>query len=424
MRCKEPRLITLYMKRLRKWIGILLAVVVCTAAAVTVIFMILHSKSNGCRIKKETLQLPVIHINTDDVIPWEGKTPCVVSVVTNNDSTIWNGKVKYRGGISIKYAKHSYSLKLNEPHVLCGLPESKTWIINANYIDKTFMRHKLCYDLFRQMGPYNLAPLCAYALVRENGNPQGLYVVMQRLNEHTLHLNEDDSAAVIFKEPKIFYPDSIIAKRKHSGENYQGQTYPDFDMENRNNLMEEMRYFLVSTPDSIFYAKVGQTFDLQNLIDWHLLLLLINGGDNVLKNFYLYRQDSQTPYRVAIWDCDHSFGRDCDNEKNMLKQLLEDDRNILLNRMMQSKKYQKALKKRYHELRKNGIFSYRNIKRMMQENDPWVRLGLEENTRLWPFDSDNYYDAAGYDEEYALILEFVTLNLQRLDGVFGFTESH
>ena len=121
------------MKRIRKWIGILLAVVVCTAAAVTIIFMILHNKSNGCRRIKESPQLPVIHINTHEVIPWEGKTPCLISVVTNNDSTVWNGKVKYRGGISIKYAKHSYSLKLNEPHVLCGLPESMCFFTPVTY---------------------------------------------------------------------------------------------------------------------------------------------------------------------------------------------------------------------------------------------------------------------------------------------------
>lgn len=394
------------------------------AAAVTVIFMILHSQSNGCRHKKEAPQLPVIYLTTNDIIPWEGKVPCIVSIVTSNDSTVWNGKVKFRGGISAKYYKHSYALKLKEAHSLCGLPENRSWILNASYIDKTFMRHKICYDLFRQMGAHNIAPECAYALVRENGQPQGLYVVMQRLNEHTLHLNEDDPTAVIFKEPKIFYSDSKMPDRADYDENYQGQTYPEFEMEDRSRLMDSLREFILHTPDDIFYATVGQKFDMQNLIDWHLLLIYFNGGDNVLKNFYLYRADSKTPYRIAIWDCDHSFGRDCDNEKNMLKQLLEDDRNILLNRMMKSPDYCKTMSERYKQLRKSGIFSYENMEKMIKENDAWVRLGLDENMRLWPFDSDNYYDAAGYDEECALILEFVKMNLSRLDKQMGFTPAH
>ena len=55
----------------------------------------------------------------------------------------------------------------------------------------------------------------------------------------------------------------------------------------------------------------------------------------------------------------------------------------------------------------------------MKENDPYVRLGLEENTRLWPYDSENYYDAATYDEEYALILEFVKRSIARLDALLS-----
>jgi len=377
----------------------------------------------GCRKKAEPVQLPVIHITTEREILWDKRIPCSVDVVTENDSVTWEGKVKYRGGISSKYYKHSYALKLEHRQALCGLPESRTWILNASYIDKTFMRHKLCYDLFRQMRPENLAPQCAYALLRENGHPQGLYVVMQRLNEKTLQLDEDDPAAVVFKEPKLFFPDERMPARTDGEPNFQEQTFPNFEEEDRNPLIDELRNFIVNTPDSTFYAHVGQLFDLQNIIDWHLLILFVNGGDNVLKNFYLYRTDSQTPYRVALWDCDHSFGRDGDNEKNMLERLLQDRQNILFNRLLRSPEYQKRLSERYGELRQSGIFTYENIERMMQENDPYVRKGLEENLQLWPFDSENYYDSANYDEEYALILEFVKMSLQQLDKQFAFSQS-
>ncbi|MGX8697329.1 MAG: CotH kinase family protein, partial [Prevotella sp.] len=336
--------------------------------------------------KQQEPKLPVIYVNTDKEIPWEKRIPCTVAVVTECDSTVWGGKVKFRGGISSKYYKHSYSLKLAEAHSLCGLPANRSWILNASYIDKTFMRHKLCYDLFHMMDSNNLAPQCRYALVRENGQPQGLYVVMERLNKTSLHVDPDDTAAVIFKEPKIFYRDSQLPNPAPFGDNYHEQTYPDFEKGDRSYLMDDFRRFLSRTPDSEFYAHIGEWIDIHNLIDWHLLLLFTNGGDGVKKNFYLYRRDSQTPYRIALWDCDHSFGRDGDNEKNMLERLLDDRQNILLDRMLKSQEYQNALAKRYRELRKSGVFSYQTIEKMMQENDPWVRLGLDENTRLWPFD--------------------------------------
>lgn len=375
---------------------------------------------SACKRKSatvESLQLPIIHIVTDSEIQWDDRIPCSMAVVDGADSVVWDGKVKFRGGSSSKFFKHSYSVKLSKAQSLCGMPANRSWILNASYIDKTLMRHKLCYDLFNQMGDNDIAPKCAYALLRENGNPQGLYVVMERLNKHVLEIDDSDPEALIFKEPKLFYPDSKMPEKSLFGENYQEQTYPDFEYGDRSDIITAFRDFIVKTSDEEFYSKIGEWIDIQNLIDWHLLLLFTNNGDGVLKNFYLYKKDASTPFRIAIWDCDHSFGRDCDNEKNMLERLLDDRQNILLDRMLKSNDYIQQLQRRYAELRKSGIFSYENIEKMMKENDVYVRAGLEENTRLWPYDSDNYYDAATYDEEYALILEFVKKNLARLDKV-------
>ena len=364
---------------------------------------------------QSTIQLPVINIYTDTIIPWEDRIPCTVSVVADGDSVSYDGKIKFRGGVSSKFYKHSYALKLATAQSFCHLPENKSWILNASYIDKTFMRHKLCYDLFNMMGENDVAPQCAYALVRENGQPQGLYVVTQRLNKKVLKIDKHDSCAVIFKEPKLFYADKMIAQPDSKEGNPHGQTYPDYDKEQRDAIISDFKKFIQNTPDNEFYANIGEWIDLSNLIDWHLFILFTNSGDGVLKNFYLYKKNAQTPFRIALWDCDHSLGRDGDNEKNMLEHLPNIRRNILIDRMMKSPEYMEKLQKRYAELRESGIFSYKNIERMMQENDPYVRLGLEENTRLWPIDSKDYFDAANYDEEYALILEFVKLSLDRMD---------
>ena len=369
-----------------------------------IVALLLSSCNNG-------ITLPNIALTAESEIVWDGWTPA--QLVTGNDTLVV--RTHYRGGISAGHPKHSLALKFDKRVSLCGLPADKDWILNANYIDKTFMRHKLCYDLFNMMGENDMAPQCAYALVRENGQPQGLYVVTQRLNKKVLKIDKQDSCAVIFKEPKLFYADRKIAQPDSKVENPHGQTFPDYDEEHRDAIISDFRNFILNTPDNEFYANIGEWIDLSNLIDWHLFVLFTNSGDGVLKNFYLYKKDTNTPFRIALWDCDHSLGRDGDNEKNMLEHLPDIRRNILVDRMMKSPEYMERLQRRYAELRESGIFSYENIERMMQENDTYVRLGLEENTRLWPIDSKDYYDAANYDEEYALILEFVKLSLDRMD---------
>ncbi len=263
--------------------------------------------------------------------------------------------------------------------------------------------------------------LAGYAMVRENADPKGLYVVMQRLNKKVLRLNEADTGALIFKEPKVFYNDTELPSRSEGAQNYHEQKYPDFDQQDRNAAMDELRSFLLHASDEEFTNKVGTLFDLRNIADWHLLLLFTNNSDDgLLKNFYLYKVDSSTPYRIAIWDYDHSFGRDGDNEPNMLARMADEHRNILFDRLLKSPSYKKALSERWKMLRRNNIFSEENIARMMTENDAYIRSGIEENAAFWPIDAPDYFDGSDYEEEKERILQYVPLILDTLDKRFGY----
>ena len=282
------------------------------------------------------------------------------------------------------------------------------------------MRHKLCYDLFRMMGDNNLSPRCAYILLRLNGKAQGLYLLTQRLNKRVLRINTSDTAAVIFKEPNIFFPASTAPTPAMATNPYE-QTFPNYEHGyDRRKVIEDFRHFLLTSSDYEFETHIAEWVDISNIIDWQLLILFTNNGDGVLKNFYLYKQDTETPFRVAIWDCDHSFGRDGDNERNMLETETHYRRNILFDRLMQIPDYRQTLTERYKSLRRDKIFSYQNIEKMVQEYDSLIRCGLKENESLWPCNGDYYYDDNNYEQEKNLLLEFVPLSLQRWDKVFGY----
>ena len=333
----------------------------------------------------------------------------------------WSGDVKYRGGISSKYPKHSYSLKLDKENSICNLPKNKSWVLNASYIDKTFMRHKLCYDIFNSMGDYDIAPQCDYVMVSENGNPQGLYVVMQRLNKRVLEIDDSDANALIFKDPKVFFADSEMPEKYNPYENFHEQTYPDFEkFGDKSEILDKFHKFILESSDADFKSKINEWIDLKNVVDWHILILFTNDSDGVRKNFYLYKKDSETPFRIAIWDCDHSFGRDGDNELNMLERFPNDNRNILFNRLLGTQWYQEMLAERWQQLRDENIISYKKIKKMMLENDKIIQKGMPENMMKWSFDSKFYYDDNNYEQEKDIILQFVTLSLDNMDKRFGY----
>ena len=381
--------------------------------------MIVCSVFSSC--DKDDISLPTLFIKSDVDINWNEGTSCYVYYINNCDSICWSGVIKFRGGLSSQYPKHSYSLKLDKEHSIGDMPAGKSWILNASYIDKTFMRHKLCYDIFNNMGDYNIAPECTYAMVNENGKPQGLYVVMQRLNKRVLKIDDSDDNALIFKEPKVFFADSVMPDKQYPNENFNEQTYPDFEkFGDKSAILDEFHEFILKSSIEEFKTEINNWIDMKNVVDWHLLLLFTNNSDGVRKNFYLYKTDSDAPFRVAIWDCDHGLGRDGDNELNMLERLTDDHRNILFNRLLGENWYQEMLSERWKQLRNKNIISYKTIKKMIRKNDRFVKKGLPDNLSLWSFSGDFYYDDNNYEQEKEIILQFVELSLDKMDKRFGY----
>ena len=369
--------------------------------------------------------LPSIAIHTDAAsIPWDHKAPCQITYTDGDAQIVDEGRIKCRGGYSSGFMKHSFTFKLAHKHSLAGLPEQKSYILNANYIDKTMMRHKICFDLFREMNPQkNLAARCAYVTVSKNEDYWGLYVLMQKLNAGALGLDKNDSLSVIYKDPPVFYGENRLEWVQEPG-NYFQQNFPDIEDEDRNWYLENVMQFLIHADDSTFACEIGQIFDIENVVDWHLLLMFTNNGDGVMKNFYLYKRDSLTPFRLAIWDYDDSFGRDGEGELKMTNSLPNFDRCLILNRLQNNPylNYGTQLKQRYHQLRDSGLFSKWHIEEMMAENDKMIRAEIGRNFEKWPVDGPGYYDACGYEDELEIIRNYLEIRIPQLDEEFGYCE--
>ncbi|MFC2118902.1 CotH kinase family protein, partial [Bacteroidota bacterium] len=130
----------------------------------------------------ENNQFPCFNILPGDTILWTTKEAGKIIYSSGNDSIIMNAQIKYRGGVSSKYFKRSFTIKTEKEYPFCDLPGDNDWILNANYIDKTFMRHKISYDLFMEMNSSNIAPLSAFTNVKIDGVYNGLYVLMEKLD--------------------------------------------------------------------------------------------------------------------------------------------------------------------------------------------------------------------------------------------------
>ncbi len=302
-------------------------------------------------------------------------------------------------------------LKLDSAVSFCGLPAHEVWILNAGYIDKSFIRHRLSFDLFRAMGSHNLSPNGCYGEVYVGNQYQGLYYVMQRIDQERAGIADFQPGGVLFKEPPVFIQDEPgIVYREH----LFGQKYPEIDVRNEAALGDELRHFLFHASDSLFAADVDDYFQLENVADWMLLLLLTNNTDGLLRNFYLYRLHTGAPFRIAIWDYDETFGRYGDNRLNNMETEIDWQQNPLLSRLMQQKAFRQQIKERWL-LHRSNVFDQASINRRIDEYIVELEYHVEKNFKRWPVDGPGYADDMDFDAEVDLVRSFISKRLVELD---------
>jgi spore coat protein CotH len=244
---------------------------------------------------------------------------------------------------------------------------------------------------------------------------------MERLDATRLKIDKKDTMAMIFNDPPIFMQDSIFFKKENK--NWYEQKYPSRKKHNKYQYLNEFKNFLFNSPDSLFgdeHEGVSKWIDINNVIDWHILLLFSNNSDGIMKNFFLYKKDKDTPFRIAIWDCDHSFGRDCDNELNMMERELDCNRSVLLRRLMliNPDAYKQKLCNRWNELRDNGILTEKNFNNMISANYEIIENYIDRNFEKYPVNGKYYFDDNNFEQEIELMRKYVEMRIPYLDKYF------
>ena len=359
----------------------------------------------------------VLDIHHAGEISFDNSVQMMMYETSENYEKKLSGKIEKRGGFSAGFFKHSYELDLDNDHTLAGLPSDDDWVLNSNYIDKTFLRHVISFELFREMSPLNIAPLCTYVKVKLNESYNGLYVLMQKPDRSIFFVDKNDPSGVVFKEPHLFRK-TYNGVEPQDPENFHQQTYPDIEISDRSPELEEIRTLIKEANDDQFNEQIRQIFSIQNLIDWHLLILVTNNSDGILKNFYLYRQSTNTPFYISPWDYDHSFGRDGDNELNPGEQLPDLTRSILFSRLLDQHWYIQKLKERWNDLKDREVFSQNSLRNKIEDLSIYIKPFADENFELWPTDADSYMDDNGFDEEIQIMINYLSVRFEQLDEYF------
>jgi hypothetical protein len=255
--------------------------------------------------------IPVLHIDVqgsvsqtyaDAEVTFEGRT--------------YPGMLKVRGASSTSYPKKSYTLELTAeelPVDAWGNTRDHLYLVTT-FDDNSYVRQKLIYDQWEAMGEYwgtpRLAPRTFFTILYLDGVYQGVYTAIDRIdNEFMDHMGftRDANLYKSVNHDANFYSTRANGSSKGSWhDGYEKKEGPDGEWTDLNDLVQ----WCAESDSQALIDGAAAHFDLQEFMDWFLLVHYSEGGDSAGKNAYLYN-DLLTPdyFSMTPWDFNHAWGQ-------------------------------------------------------------------------------------------------------------------
>lgn len=185
--------------------------------------------------------------------------------------------------------------------------EHRRLVLRANWIDPTSLRDKLLMDLPRALG--DMAPRAGFVAVAINGEVQGLFSVVERIDRIFLKRHGLDPDANVYKAVS---PNAYWGYAEDPMAGFEVKVNDDHPTDD----LAALRSALTNTPATFqaFEAELAPLMDLPEFMRWQMVNVFALNTDGFVKNYYLYHDVEEAPgtpearWRLISWDADTIFG--------------------------------------------------------------------------------------------------------------------
>lgn len=279
-------------------------------------------------------EFPIIKIQTrtDETIGDEYSSSQFSIIESGDISLTGNVGIRLRGNTSLSFPKKSYRLELwedeqgekNRKTSLLGMRDDDDWLLDGMWNEPLSIRDMSAMELWLGFGRVHYQdeePNLQLGADREycelfiNGTYHGLYYIGERLDRKQLKL-----------EVRTGHSNGgELYKAKGWGDAVGGFSLPEVD----NSLLSWGNYWIKypEEPGTYDWTKLRQftafylngtsnTFkqtypdriDVNNIIDYFILINILIAFDNAGNNVYIARKDQMSPYFFVSWDFDATLG--------------------------------------------------------------------------------------------------------------------
>ncbi len=260
---------------------------------------------------QEEWGVPVLHVEHEGAL-----SESYIPMVTHLYGVPWSGTIKKRGAASLWYPKNNYTLEF-EPDQIdmseLGLRRKDHLVLISNFDDNSHARQKLTYDTWAAMADFSgdprLTPSTAYVVVYLDGAYSGLYVAIDHIDDEFVREQGLDPASNLYKSVNHdanFRRTNAGGWEKwtlHDGwEKKEGLPIDDYSD------LEALTAFVADASPYDFEAGAAAWLDVEEYMDWFLLVHHLAADDSAGKNAYLVNDGGL--FRYVPWDFNHALGQD------------------------------------------------------------------------------------------------------------------
>lgn len=316
----------------------------------------------GCDLQPRGLPELLIEVDPEELarIYAEPKERIEVMSTVEVDGLLYHEvEFELHGGLARRFDKKSFRLKFPDPDgtlldLLGRGPEpTHRIVLQACWVDTTFVRNWLTMDLVRELG--GLAPRLGFATVTLNREHLGLYSTIERIDKQYLERQGLSPRGNLYKAENHYAnwspgDNALTGFRKVINEDGQAEDLLDF------------LGVLARTPanHAAFQEHVEPLLHIEDFLVWHLVHSFAMNHDTFTKNFYFYHDTEAAPstpearFRIISWDADATFGNNWDGKPLDPTEDWWHGGNVFSPRFFSIPEYCRAYLERFRELLVSG----------------------------------------------------------------------
>lgn len=323
-----------------------------------------------------------------------------------------NGKkfevdIAYRGSHIRGFPKKSYQVSLYKPTTYRN---ANVFHLNAEFKDPSFIRNKLSFDFFNEIGC--LAPQARFVFLKVNGRNEGVYLELESVDDRFLS-NRNLPAGSIFYAVDGDANFSLMSDldkdvKKSLAIGYEQKCGAQKDTDHLHQMIIDIN----TIPREDFEKEIVNYINVDKYLRWLAGVVFTQNFDGFVHNYALYRNKESGLYEIIPWDYDATWGRDVNGEEMRSDYLRITGFNTLTARILDSKTFRDQYKSLLKDIVSNQFtvdYLKPKIHSMHALLRPYVLLDPYKKDSIDLFDKEPDYILNYIEERSAFIKREIEL---------------